>query len=82
VAGGAGAAPGPIIGRGFLMATREHARNGSLTGVVVMVTRCCCVQVFTFRGGVGCCPGPKRPRRGAKLSGQQQQISERWPASS
>ena len=56
VAGGAGAAPCPNIGCGFLMTAREHARNGSVTGVVAMVTRCCCGQVSTFRGGVGCCP--------------------------
>ena len=57
----AGAAPGPNIGAGFLMAAREHTRNGSETGVVAMVMPCCCGQVSTFRGGVGCYLGPKRP---------------------
>jgi len=72
VAGVARAAPGPNIGGGgFLVAAKEYARNGSVTGGVAMVIRCCCGQVSTFRGGVGCCLGPKRPRRRAKSSGQQ-----------
>jgi len=76
------AAPVLNIGGGLSMAARVHARNGSVNGLVAMVMRCCCGQVSTFRGGVGCCPGPKRPRRRAKSSGQQQQRCERWPASS
>jgi len=81
VAGGAGAASGPNIGGGLLMAARECATNGFVTGVVAMVMCCCCGQVSTFRGGVGCCPGPKRQRRGAKSCERQQKRSERWPAS-
>ena len=61
VAGGAGAASSPNIGGRFLMAARERATNGSITGVVAMVIHCCCGQVSTFRGGVGCYLGPKRP---------------------
>ena len=50
MSGVAGAAPGSNIGGGFLVAARERARNGSVTGVVAMVMRCCCGQVSTFRG--------------------------------
>jgi len=49
------------IGGGFSMAARVRARNGSVAGLVAMVIHCCCGQVSTFRGGVGCCLGPKRP---------------------
>ena len=82
VAGIARAASGPNIGGGFLVAAGERARNRSVTGMVAMVMCCCCRQLSTFRGGVECCPGLKRPRRGAKSSGQQQHRSQRWPASS
>jgi len=81
-AGVAGAAPVLNIGGGFPMAAMVRARNGSVAGVVALVIRCCCGQVSTFRGGVGCCPGPKQPQRRAKSSVQQQQRSRRGPSSS
>jgi len=70
-----------IVG-GFSMAARVRARNGSVAGLVAMVIRCCCGLVSTFRGGVGCCQGPKQLRRTVKSSRQQQERWERWPASS
>ena len=57
VAGGEQAVPVPNIGRGFLMAARERASSGSVTGVVAVVMCCCCGQVSTFQ------------RRGWVLSG-------------
>jgi len=59
VVGVSRAAPDANIDGGLLMVARARARNGSVTGVVAMVMRCCCGQVSTFRGGVGCCLEPK-----------------------
>ena len=42
VVGGMRAAPSLNIGGGFLVVARERARNGWVTGVVAMVTCCCC----------------------------------------
>jgi len=50
--------------------------------MVAMVMQSFREQVSTFRSGGGHCSVTGRPRRGVKLDGQQQQRSERWPASS
>jgi len=50
VVGSVGATSDLNIGGGFLVVAKEHARNGSVTGVVAMVTCCCCGQVSTFKG--------------------------------
>jgi len=42
MAGGTGAAPDLNIDGGLSMTTREHARSGSLAGLVAMATCCCC----------------------------------------
>ena len=50
--------------------------------MVAMVMQSFRGQVSTFQSGGGPCSVTGRPRHGAKSGGQQQQRSERWPASS
>ena len=49
---------------------------------VAMVMQSFHGQVSTFQSGGGCCSVTGQPQRGAKSGGQQQQRSERRPASS
>jgi len=50
--------------------------------MVAMVMQSFRGQVSTFRSRGGRCSVTGRPQRGAKSGVQQQQRSERWPASS
>jgi len=77
IAGAEGGHGGP-----FVPAPKAGGFVVVVGGLIAMVIQSFRGQVSTSWCGGGCCSLTERPRRGAKSGGQQQQRSERCPASS